>query len=1182
MKKFSSFQACERVVEDEDEEKKNEDRAKKENVEKKMKRRASISPTDDSDEEEEIERRRSRRKEKKRRKEKRTRDNNNNDNKTLLSDAEKIAMMEEKYGERAKDERAYDDRDQYLYKENERTSTKTSSQSLFFEDRKADAGNLAFGKPAKKPSKFTRDDLDSSIIERNEDFSLLLGQQKRQRDHSKEEEEEEENDSYFIPLLRGGGADDNDNEDYDINNNINSKRKLMNKLITMCTKETIEDVYKLNDKSLLESMEKAMNESTNENEKLRELTKIHNALTRREPRNVKRWIQFIKHQDNFLKMSKKRSEREIIKEKTIAICERALEWNPNDVSLLICLLKCSQECESKDKTKERWVRLLREIPSSVALWQNYIDFIKHKTMFSEFNCEDVVYAYEDALRALAKEYRAASEEKEQNQIELSKAIGILVLELVQFEVKSGKIKVAFRRLQAHLEFRSFTIPNEKEPAKLLRAFEMFWKSKTPRLLDNSLVEEYEDEDRIKGWVNWFRNEKVDVKHIRSDLPPPPPPRSPQHHHQNSLPSSSIAAIGDEKTFSNNEELLGNTTAILADDDDNKSSSSEYSDIDEEALAAEFAKEFDSAVDSAVNEDTIREWLKMEYEKMENPFRKGSVEEDDNGDDENNGNAFDSINAGLITCFDEQINAQFIEHCFTLLGFARLFGTLVGNPDDEADQFLRDEKNHDGNNDTGNLFPFSNFVDISRTLRIIVHAIGATKAPILALAVVKSEREQNGPKVALAFAKSMLSESQHGECLQLYAECAALTRETTATTKTTSKKAKKKDASDPAKKLIEKTIINATRISNAKNRVSRGLAHLVKESVVFLFRCNVLNDDIARYIFALVAYVRMNRDTPENFGFVNAEMLKIPNEIPSDENALSLLAEESISVLIAESSSALDTNGSELTNVQQKSRDSLEYMSDLRVCANLLQMFCCAKKKKNLTTISSPSSRSLLRYLRNLSTFCLEKVCVEVLSVISDSSNIDGKEIVGALFHDIPSSKTAIEEMMKNESFESKRRLKLALALARELCFARARVRNQTPLLTQIWLAQLHLFNNNDINNENDNINNKSRRKIFERALRAHDSAETSTTIWLEYLSSEERRNTNAENSEYFKSVFLRGIRSVPYDKRFWLRGIDSHAFTPTENAQNIDLMIKRGVFAHSDLTKAKLSLSLARKTSQRQ
>ena len=56
-----------------------------------------------------------------------------------------------------------------------------------------------------------------------------------------------------------------------------------------------------------------------------------------------------------------------------------------------------------------------------------------------------------------------------------------------------------------------------------------------------------------------------------------------------------------------------------------------------------------------------------------------------------------------------------------------------------------------------------------------------------------------------------------------------------------------------------------------------------------------------------------------------------------------------------------------------------------------------------------------------------------------------------------------------------------------------------------------------------------------------------------------------------KSVFLRGIRSIPYDKQFWLDGIAwNEGFSPSERANWIEMMKKKGVIAETDLCEAKL------------
>ena len=148
---------------------------------------------------------------------------------------------------------------------------------------------------------------------------------------------------------------------------------------------------------------------------------------------------------------------------------------------------------------------------------------------------------------------------------------------------------------------------------------------------------------------------------------------------------------------------------------------------------------------------------------------------------------------------------------------------------------------------------------------------------------------------------------------------------------------------------------------------------------------------------------------------------------------------------------------------------------------------------------------------------------DVIPYLSESGELaitvtDGyKEIVNALFHDVPSSQLAVSSMFKAETFESKLKLKLALGLARELCFSRAREESRNddatqdgttdssrsalvittllptpPFLTQIWLAQVKACGDDD----------KARRKIFERAIRSHESVERCPLLWQTYFNSE--------------------------------------------------------------------------------
>ncbi|CAL6342706.1 unnamed protein product [Bathycoccus prasinos] len=1144
MKKFSSFKK-KKNEEEEDKERLDDDSESPRVVVSGTEEDSSSSSSDEDHEFEESKgeeeqlkkkRKREKKKQKKKKKEKR---------KKLKSDAEKIAEMEEKYGrDMAKDERAFDDRSymRTFGEDDRKTFCVEGGAMMFFSDTRPDSGNLAFGKPAPNEKvKFKREE-DWNGGQATTTTTTTTTLEKLEKENGKDGEEggggEEE---IFIPLLRDDYVDVNTN--YNIShgnrNTDDEDEKRMIQKVTQtvfgATKGTIEDIYKLNDKALLESVDVLLKSTTNESEQLRELTKIHNALTRREPRNVKRWIAFINHQDNFLARSKKRSERERIKEKTIAICERALEWNPNDARLHACLLKCSQECESKDQTKERWVLTLRKLPTSVVLWYDYVEFVKHATSFAEFNCEDVVQAYEDALRTLTKEFRKLSSQRNtssscRRQI-LSRDIGNMFLELVQFEAKSGRARKAFRRVQAHLEFRGFGMPQKHigDNSRLLREFEKFWKSKKPRLLDS-----VNDDGEIKSW--WMDEKNGSTANDNNWEITRVQEEEEEEEGKSSPPESSKVKAREPSVKKEVEVDLGNKESDGDDSSDD--------DIDEDALAAEFAVEFDSAVNAAVDENTLREWSRAESAKMRS-YRK-DVNNDNNDDEED----FGSITAGLCNMFCDSnladINTEFIEQCFALFGLHSLFGALIGNPDTAIARLLRNENaSEDDQRREDGLFPFVPREEVLRSVRVLATSSSLACMAPFAYAAVKLERELNGPEVALAWVKSLLSGPEYRNNLHLYTECAYLTRCTKM--KQGDRKKKKKKFVDPAQKIVETTIQNASRIQDGDTRETvRGLCRLVKESALYLLRYDSpKNTNIARYILALArAHVMSSKGD------------SFDESVPANASAENLhsLAQEAIKVLMEESSS---TQLEE--SLKTYHREVLEFKSDMRVCAILLRLFCASSSAEQ-TRID------IFRDLRNLSNFALEKTCSDllrdVIPYLSESGELaitvtDGyKEIVNALFHDVPSSQLAVNSMFKAETFESKLKLKLALGLARELCFSRAREESRNDDATQ--------------DGATDSSRSVRRRRqgaaeIFERAIRSHESVERCPLLWQTYFSSE------VHNTEYARSVFLRGIRSIPYDKKFWLDGIAwNEGFSPSERANWIDMLKKKGVVAETDLYEAKL------------
>lgn len=95
----------------------------------------------------------------------------------------------------------------------------------------------------------------------------------------------------------------------------------------------------------------------------------------------------------------RRKSFKLILEKKLAILERAIESNPNDVDLKLAKLKlCTEFWEPSTLIKE-WQKLVFLHPNNPLLWQKYLLFCQ--SQFSTFSVSKVHSLYGKCLSTLA-------------------------------------------------------------------------------------------------------------------------------------------------------------------------------------------------------------------------------------------------------------------------------------------------------------------------------------------------------------------------------------------------------------------------------------------------------------------------------------------------------------------------------------------------------------------------------------------------------------------------------------------------------------------------------------------------------------------------------------------------------------------------------------------------------------
>ncbi|KAF2317625.1 hypothetical protein GH714_025828 [Hevea brasiliensis] len=195
-----------------------------------------------------------------------------------------------------------------------------------------------------------------------------------------------------------------------------------------------------------------------------------NQLTRENPHDEKVWLDFAEFQDRVAKMQPQKGARLQMLEKKISILEKAVELNPDNEELLLCLLKAYQSRDSTDMLIGRWEKVLMGHSGSSKLWKEYLHVVQGE--FSRFKVSDMRKIYAHAMQALStacsKQFRQA-----------------------------GYQELATALFQAEIEFSLFCPSLLLSEHSKLRLFEHFWNGNGPRVGEEGAV----------GWSSWLEKEE---------------------------------------------------------------------------------------------------------------------------------------------------------------------------------------------------------------------------------------------------------------------------------------------------------------------------------------------------------------------------------------------------------------------------------------------------------------------------------------------------------------------------------------------------------------------------------------------------------------------------------------------------------------------------------------------------
>ncbi|KAF9391714.1 hypothetical protein CPC16_004014 [Podila verticillata] len=246
------------------------------------------------------------------------------------------------------------------------------------------------------------------------------------------------------------------------------------------------------------------------------------AELRKEPKDSRKWLEFISIADDIDLVTSRRSVVGVSAhsaghaEVKLSYFDRALLHNPTDERLLLEYMNCYRQAYSSPKVLAKWDELLQSSQIRSAwpgLWIEYLDYRqRHQLSFSVNNFVSVA---QEALESLSSVARMLWNDNRRNKADLEVRNRLVRFESVMVHVivrvcallkQAGYIERAQAILQGEMEFL-FSIPADlvDEPFDTrLGELEDYWDKEQPRF----------GEKDAKGWTHYFTAKEVaDVEYL---------------------------------------------------------------------------------------------------------------------------------------------------------------------------------------------------------------------------------------------------------------------------------------------------------------------------------------------------------------------------------------------------------------------------------------------------------------------------------------------------------------------------------------------------------------------------------------------------------------------------------------------------------------------------------------------
>lgn len=209
-------------------------------------------------------------------------------------------------------------------------------------------------------------------------------------------------------------------------------------------------------------------------------TEGFNRYLRDNEHDVNKWLEFISFQDETISSDREKVEGKskdvVLLDKKLSVCEKALQYNPKSIALLLERMAIITNLWEYEKINSEWTKLTFLYPNEMRIWHEYILF--SRTQISHFSVSKTCKIYKKCITILDQmlEGTFKSHAPPEN---LERELIDIISSYCEFNASVGNMEKAIATFQALIEFNCFTpslLTMEMSVQDWIAIFEPFWDS----------------------------------------------------------------------------------------------------------------------------------------------------------------------------------------------------------------------------------------------------------------------------------------------------------------------------------------------------------------------------------------------------------------------------------------------------------------------------------------------------------------------------------------------------------------------------------------------------------------------------------------------------------------------------------------------------------------------------------